>query len=340
MSEEEATKSHKQEQEQEQETEEEMIDTSQKKKKRKTWAQQQEDKYEIDLERLARKNGHERDSLILFDEPTHKYTILSDLESSYTSVTTWIGSLFEKFDADKVVDNMMKGRNWNEKNKYWGKTREEILQQWKDLNVMACQEGTAMHAGIETLMNYAGTTHEELVKMYGEMAELSGDLGNGGADFSFSSFIYDTASRPEWQYVLNFMTDTPTLRPYRTEWRVFHEEMKLSGSIDMIYENEDGETLDIYDWKRCKEFVKVPNPNPRFAKYSSVLPDIPDTNYWHYVLQLNTYRYILESPYYNKRIRALYLVRFHPEATNYELVQLPLLDKRTIEKAFSDSSSL
>ena len=39
---------------------------------------------------------------------------------------------------------------------------------------------------------------------------------------------------------------------------IFHEELMLSGSIDMIYENPDG-TLQIYDWKRCKEIEHETN---------------------------------------------------------------------------------
>ena len=36
---------------------------------------------------------------------------------------------------------------------------------------------------------------------------------------------------------------------------VFDEDVKLAGSIDMIFEREDGD-LEIYDWKRCKEIRK------------------------------------------------------------------------------------
>ena len=45
---------------------------------------------------LSKKNKHERDDRILFDEPTHVYTI--DGDSGFTSVTTWNHLHFEKFD--------------------------------------------------------------------------------------------------------------------------------------------------------------------------------------------------------------------------------------------------
>ena len=52
----------------------------------------------------------------------------------------------------------------------------------------------------------------------------------------------------EWEYFLQFVGDHPELKPYRTEWMIYDEDLKLAGSIDMVYENADG-TLSIYDWK-------------------------------------------------------------------------------------------
>jgi hypothetical protein len=49
---------------------------------------------------LQRRNLNERDKNLVFDEPTHKYSILTDPDSKYTSVTTWNHSHFPHFDAD------------------------------------------------------------------------------------------------------------------------------------------------------------------------------------------------------------------------------------------------
>ena len=57
----------------------------------------------------------------------------------------------------------------------------------------------------------------------------------------------------EYQYFKNFVKDYPDLKPYRTEWMVYYMEYKLSGSIDMVFQNKDGD-LEIYDWKRTNEF--------------------------------------------------------------------------------------
>jgi len=125
----------------------------------------------------------------------------------------------------------------------------------------------------------------------------------------------------EWQYFINFIKDHPHLTPYRTEWTVWHEDVKISGSIDMIYENPDG-TLSIYDWKRAKNITRI-NQYNKFALPPQIC-HLPDSNFWHYALQLNTYKAIIEQKY-GKNVKDLFLVRLHPDAEekNYELIQLP-----------------
>lgn len=253
---------------------------------------------------LSKINAHERDVNITFYEPTHKYTILTDPHSDYTSVTTWNHSHFPHFDADSIIDNMMKGRNWKEGHKYWGLTKEQIKQQWADNASSVSGAGTEMHFAIECFMNNDDLsypyTHQDLLQ------------------YEMEDSISETK---EWSYFLDFLQDYPQLRPYRTEWMVYDEDLKLSGSIDMVYENEDG-TLSIYDWKRAKEITR----KNAFNKYAitDCIKSMPDTNYWHYALQLNTYKGILERKY-NKKIRELFLVRLHPNAESYELIVLPIL---------------
>ena len=124
-------------------------------------------------------------------------------------------------------------------------------------------------------------------------------------------------------YYNDFINDHKHLTPYRTEWTIYDEDVKIAGSIDMVYENPDG-TLSIYDWKRAKNITRINNFN-KFA-VTPVICHLPDSNFWHYALQLNTYKYILETKY-GKTIKDLFLVRLHPDAEekNYELIQLPNL---------------
>lgn len=259
---------------------------------------------------LKRQNPHPRDENILFFEEGHRYEITSDPNSKYTSVTTWIHTHFKKFDADKVIKNMMKGRNWNSENKYWGQTAEQIKQLWNENGKRESQSGTDLHFNIECFMNNAqimpNYTHTNLLRNY---------EANPKTHFQI-----------EWQFFLNFIIDTPEFKPFRTEWTVYDEDLKLAGSIDMIYQNPDG-SLDIYDWKRSKGITKVNNWNE--FSLTPCIAELPDTNFWHYSLQLNIYKRILEKNY-GYTVKDLFLVRLHPNAEdqNYELIEVPDLSEQ------------
>ena len=79
---------------------------------------------------LLAKNAHPRDKNIQFFEEDHKYIILTEPDVKYTSVTTWNHGHFPKFEADSIIDNMMKSKGWKEGHKYWGLTPEQIKAQW------------------------------------------------------------------------------------------------------------------------------------------------------------------------------------------------------------------
>ena len=92
----------------------------------------------------------------------------------------------------------------------------------------------------------------------------------------------------------------------------------------MIFEKKDG-SLVIYDWKRCKEIKKE---NRFESAKTSCVEHLPNSNYWHYSLQLNTYKYLLEKNY-GKKVRGMYLVCLHPDNKNksYQRIKVPNLQK-------------
>jgi hypothetical protein len=257
---------------------------------------------------LSVRNAHNRDSNIHFFEEGHKYEILDEPGVKYTSVTTWNHTLFEQFDADLVIDNMMKGKSWKEGHKYWGLTKQQIKSQWNSNRDNVACAGTDLHFEIECFNNNINL----------QFSYTNGQLFD---NYMASNIEKHSLKSPEWQYFINFVRENPDLKPYRTEWLVYNEDVKISGSIDMVYENPDG-TLSIYDWKRAKNITRINNFN-KFALPPQIC-HIPDTNFWHYALQLNTYKAILEQKY-GKKIKELFLVRLHPEAEerNYELIKLP-----------------
>ena len=251
-----------------------------------------EDEDEEKISFLKQKNPHCRDARITFDAGPHIYTIDNDPSVKYTSVTTWNHKHFEQFDADAIIERMMSGHNWPQ-SKYYGMTRDQIKATWDKTRDDAAAAGTAMHYNIECVYN-------------GSRLE---DVDDGSIEFGyFRRFFADHKER---------------LEPHRTEWMIFHEEMRLSGSIDILFRNTDDGTYSIYDWKRSKEIKKTAFGGA-FAKTPEI-EHLPDSNYWHYSLQLNTYKTILEQKY-GMVIRDMFLVCLHPDNANKSYMKIKVAD--------------
>lgn len=240
---------------------------------------------------LSIKNAHPRDEFITFEEGPHIYTVCGE-RGTYTSVTTWNHGHFPHFDNTSILDTIMKSKRMADPTyKYYGMTREQIQAMWDANRDGAASSGTNMHFDIECYFNGLEVKNESV----------------------------------EFAYFMKFVADFPDLKPYRTEWMVYYEELKLSGSIDMVFENPDG-TIQIYDWKRCKE-IKYDNEYGKGA-LTKCISHLPDTNFWHYTLQLNTYKTILEHKY-GKKVTGLYLVCLHPDNPykTYDRIEVPFIDK-------------
>ena len=225
--------------------------------------------------KLKKLNCHEKDKDIVFDEEPHIYYIKGSCDN-FVSVTTFIHDFFPKFDANLIIDKMMNSPRWGN-SKYYGMTKEEIIESWEDNKNLAANQGTIMHRDIELFYNDVEFTNKSV----------------------------------EFEYFLKFCEDFPDLKPFRTEWEVFDEDLFLAGSIDMLYEDDNGELI-IYDWKRSKDIKEV----NRWDGGMYPVAHLPHANYWHYSLQLNIYKAILEKNY-GKKIKEMYLLWLHPINDSY-----------------------
>lgn len=221
------------------------------------------------------------DDHISFDEGPHIYTI--DGDSSFMSVTQWNHSHFPKFDADVVVDKMMKSRNWKN-SPYHGMAKADIIAKWKNDGEEASRMGTKMHYDIECFYNKMPVKNDSV----------------------------------EYEFFKNFHRDHQNLLPYRTEWMVYDKELKFAGSIDMVFKDPDTNKLLIYDWKRCK---KIKTDNRWQSATSECIRHLDDCNFNHYALQLNTYKYILEHNY-DEEVVGMYLICLHPNNDNGNYIKL------------------
>ena len=233
----------------------------------------------------------ERDDRMLFDEVNHVYYV--DGIRVPISATTLLGQFHSHFDADDAIKKMRGGRNWRNKQLDYMKpdgaimTNDEIKEQWAYKNKVAQDRGTLMHWQIEQRLN-GRMVEEEHSKEF----------------LLFSNFARD------WLWNGQRLV-------YRTEANLFHIGLRMAGQADLICMESDG-TLSIFDWKRSKEIR-------RSNRYQSMMPpleNLHDCNYEHYALQLNLYRYVLETEY-DRRVSLMYLVILHPSQLDYEVIPVP-----------------
>ena len=243
---------------------------------------------------LTVRNAHPRDKDIIFIESSHTYYIKKS-KKNVISCTGFIHDFFHHFDADKVIDAMIRR---GLKPEYQGMTKEQIKAKWTANGEESSGKGTALHLAIEQFIH----GHPEVIE----------------------PSIKET---PEWRYFMNFWRDTGgDLIPYRSEWEVWSEQHRLCGSIDMVFYRKSDDSYVIYDWKRSKEIKKE-----SFGGQTGFGPvsHLPDCNYWHYTLQLNIYRWFLET-LYGLKISDMYLVIMHPNNKNYQRFRLNRLEDEVL----------
>lgn len=229
---------------------------------------------------LSKINAHDRDKYISFQEEGHIYTLYENINPE--SVTTIIHKYFPSFDPDKIINKMMKSKNWPN-SKYFGKTKKQIKDEWNNNGKISSELGTKMHADIEYYLNDQKVLEPDNI---------------------------------EFKYFLNFWSDFnkkyPEVVPYRTEWVVYDEDKKFAGSIDCVLADKN-DNLILVDWKRSKEIKK----SNVYEKGYKPFDYMDNCNFSHYTLQLNFYRHILENKY-NKNVIFMMLVVLHPNSDNYK----------------------
>ena len=96
----------------------------------------------------------------------------------------------------------------------------------------------------------------------------------------------------------------------------------------MICKEVDG-TFTIYDWKRSGKVVN-PQGQPIVEAFGGKTGingiNLPDTAFYHYCMQQNLYRYMLEKNY-GIHVRAMNLVVLCPDYPTYFVAQVPKMDE-------------
>ncbi len=250
--------------------------------------------------KLALLNAHERDKHICFSDIGHIYFVRGQSDG-WISTTTFIKTFFDKFDGFTIASNMVNRKDFKTTKRYKQYAHvfhmekkdqiKAIMEQWEINRQSASEAGTTLHRNIELYYND----------------------------------IYIKDDSKEFQYFLNYDSKMKTdgWVPYRTEWLMYHDVYKITGSIDMVYYHPEKKLFIIRDWKRSKKinrwsYCKKTGEDP--------ITHIVDCNFSHYSLQQNMYKFFLEQNY-NIKVHDMSIVIFHENNDNfveYEIRDLQL----------------
>ena len=239
---------------------------------------------------------YEQDADIDFEPDEHIY-IYKGIKRMLP-VSSLIAYFFEEFQALPQAENQ-----W----RYKGTPVEESLDKWAKSGRMASEVGTFVHLQTENYFQ-RGYFETECRLQFGSDTEV-------------------VSVEQEKLHFLHFIRDYQ-IEPYRQEWPVYDKELNIAGTIDLICQNDDGEYT-IYDWKRSSKVVNAqgqPIVEAFRGRMSYNGISLPDTSFYHYCIQQNLYRYMLER-HYGIKVKSMNLVVLCPDYPTYYVVPIPKMDQ-------------
>lgn len=196
---------------------------------------------------------------IYFDEDRHRY-FCGDIV--LTSVTTWVGSFFPKFNAEKVA------KGYAKKN---GKTPEYWMEEWAKKGEDADELGTNVHGYAEHCIEAPYTQLLRLDPL------ITPEPKNDKESAMFQSVDKAiTELRKRYRFI-------------SAEAIVFSLALGIAGTIDFLAKEIATGDILIGDWKTNQKIDKEDVWRTAFPPISS----LDDCNFNKYALQVNMYEKIL-----------------------------------------------
>lgn len=199
---------------------------------------------------------------IVFTEEDHSYrSIIDGHPFKYVSGTTFISSFFPEFDPyGTIAESCARKR---------GITKEEIQAEWAEKAKKSCIYGTKIHE-----------TCEDTLK---------------GAKKLRNKPLDDREKATMKNAILMCRRLLEKGDPEGIEKIVFDERLGIAGTVDLLMRSKKDGRLWILDHK-SNSSIDLENRYDAFAK--PPICHVPDTNFWHYSLQLNLYEYLMKSAGY------------------------------------------
>lgn len=291
---------------------------------------------------LEQKNKDEYDDRIFFEEEDHIYNVKSEyfgdkvlnkyngeLSLPLKSVTEFTGvffnSFFDKNRAQKIW-NDVKCRFRMEYDKSYTYYGVKSLEQLEFILSEGPRMGTQMHAYFEDLANLFEYRRDH-PEDQGYMEYVEEHLKEYVEYKFFKKFIHE------------FGIVSGKRKFYRTEYKMFHPELNISGMIDGILYNEEKGGYEIIDYKRCQGGVRPYKLTKAFEDYSDKskgmntpsLKKLLNFSIIKYGIQLSLYRYMFQRMHPDKKIVGMYLIVVDSKKVKanklheaFQIIEIPL----------------
>lgn len=230
-----------------------------------------------------------------FYEENHSYTYKDKPIS--IGATGLIEQYCNEFDAQAVAERVATRD---------GKSVQEVLDEWKTKNQIACEKGSKGHEYAQSLWNSINIL--EKIKN--------------------SSEAVKTLLQPILKQADNFYNDyKDRLEHLYDEYIIGSEEYNIASAIDHLFINKLTDGIVLVDYKTNSDIHK----SEKYAKNMKVpLSHLKDFTLNHYYIQLSIYKYLVEK-YTDLKIEEMFIVYFSENIENYEIIEIPYL-KNEVEK--------
>lgn len=222
---------------------------------------------------------------ISFTEKNHRY--IDNLGNKYVSVTSFLKGCFKKFDSVKIAKACSKGIN----PKYSGRDYRDILSDWKKEAIRGTSEGTNVHEYAE----YWGAPPGKSIKPMSDRCKL----------------VFNQVDIAYRKLLLQF-------KFIAAEIIVFSPKLRIAGTIDLLFYDQETNEIIIIDWKTNKT-ISTEN---LYQKCLSPIEHLQETDINKYGLQLSLYQHVMIKENYFPKAKGYRRALIHLTATSATPIKL------------------
>ena len=248
---------------------------------------------------------------IFFNEEAHKYT--DDLGNAYISVTTLIGKYTEEFKKEAIAaacERIGKNPKHPKYALYAGKTKKQLLWEWEQETIKACEKGSKKHNFLELAVKESNGYKKNAKGFIDDKIYTIDDIVAKHNYGRLKLEHFDQKGVKEKYPQIYELIKGLTQSGYKiySEIGVYDSDNLISGLIDILLVKDD--TFIILDWKTNKAPIRFESgyyekdtlgklkldsfvyKNDVFAE---PLDNLADSVGNHYAMQLSTYANLVES---------------------------------------------